>query len=66
MLMVCSERRSDMTNEATNLPRRQYDDSGEYSFAAPSRRTGSSFTASYKTIDLAGIRVGTQQFVTLV
>ncbi len=57
-----------LANEATNLSRSTVtNDSGEYSFAAlepGSYRLNASRT-DYKTIDLAGIRVGTQQFVTL-
>ncbi|PYS04832.1 MAG: hypothetical protein DMG12_09195, partial [Acidobacteria bacterium] len=57
-----------LVNEATSLSRSTVtNDSGEYSFAAlepGSYRLNASRTG-YKTIDLAGIRVGTQQFVTL-
>src|SRR2546425_327343 len=57
-----------LTNEATSLSRTTVtNDSGEYSFAAlePGSYRLHASLAGYKTIDLAGIRVGTQQFVTL-
>src|SRR3989449_2369667 len=57
-----------LTNEATNLSRTTItNDSGEYSFAAldpGSYRLNASLTG-FKPIALTGIRVGTQQFVTL-
>jgi len=57
-----------LTNEATNISRTTLsNDSGEYSFAAleaGSYRLKASLP-SFKPIDLSGIRVGTQQFVTL-
>src|SRR5207237_10728544 len=57
-----------LTNEATNLLRSTMtNDSGEYSFAAlePCSYGLKASRPGYKTIDLSGIRVGTQQFVTL-
>jgi hypothetical protein len=57
-----------LTNEATSLSRMTVtNDSGEYSFAAlePGSYRLNASLAGFKTIDLAGIRVGTQQFVTL-
>src|SRR5215468_12427523 len=57
-----------LTNEATSLSRTTVtNDSGEYSFAAlePGSYGLKASLAGFKTIDLAGIRVGTQQFVTL-
>src|SRR6266446_7611526 len=57
-----------LTNEATSLSRTTVtNDSGEYSFAAldpGSYRLNASLTG-FRVIDLTGIRVGTQQFVTL-
>jgi trimeric autotransporter adhesin len=57
-----------LTNEATSLSRTTVtNDSGEYSFASldpGSYRLKASLTG-FKAVDLAGIRVGTQQFVTL-
>src|SRR5262245_10857002 len=57
-----------LTNEATSLPRMTVtNDSGEYSFASldpGSYRLKASLTG-FKAIELSGIRVGTQQFVTL-
>src|SRR5437773_12140995 len=57
-----------LTNEATSLSRTTVtNDSGEYSFAAldpGSYRLKASLTG-FRVIDLTGIRVGTQQFVTL-
>src|SRR3989442_896288 len=57
-----------LTNEATNLSRTTItNDSGEYRFAAldpGSYRLNASLTG-FKPIALTGIRVGTQQFVTL-
>jgi hypothetical protein len=57
-----------LTNEATNLSRSTMtNESGEYSFAAlePGSYKLNASRAGYKAIDLPGIRVGTQQFVTL-
>src|SRR5205809_6950965 len=57
-----------LKNEATSLSRTTVtNDSGEYSFAAldpGSYRLNASLTG-FRVIDLTGIRVGTQQFVTL-
>src|SRR6266699_1168390 len=57
-----------LTNESTSLSRTTVtNDSGEYSFAAldpGSYRLNASLTG-FRVIDLTGIRVGTQQFVTL-
>src|SRR2546426_4451550 len=57
-----------LTNEATNLSRTTItNDSGEYSFPAldpGSYRLNASLTG-FKPTALTGIRVGTQQFVTL-
>src|SRR5262249_331126 len=57
-----------LTNEATSLSRKTVtNESGEYSFTAldaGSYRLNASLTG-FKAIDLTGIRVGTQQFVTL-
>ena len=57
-----------LTNEATNLSRMTVtNDSGEYSFAAlePGSYRLHASLSGFKAIDLTGIRVGTQQFVTL-
>src|SRR5215470_1146556 len=57
-----------LTNEATSLSRMTVtNDSGEYSFAAlePGSYRLNASLAGFRAIDLAGIRVGTQQFVTL-
>src|SRR5215813_7250102 len=57
-----------LTNEATSRSRTTVtNDSGEYSFAAlePGSYGLKASLAGFKTIDLAGIRIGTQQFVTL-
>src|SRR5262245_10319586 len=57
-----------LTNEATSLSRTTVtNESGEYSFAAlePGSYGLKASLASFKTVDLAGIRIGTQQFVTL-
>src|SRR5438067_75249 len=57
-----------LTNDATNISRTTVtNDSGEYSFAAvePGSYALKASRAGYKAIDLSGIRVGTQQFVTL-
>src|SRR5438876_1610844 len=57
-----------LTNEATTLSRMTVtNDSGEYSFAAlePGSYKLNATLAGFKPIDLTGIRVGTQQFVTL-
>src|SRR5215475_14728545 len=56
-----------LTNEATSLSRTTVtNESGEYSFAAlePGSYRLHAALAGFKTIDLPGIRVGTQQFVT--
>ena len=57
-----------LTNEATNLSRMTLsNESGEYSFAAlePGSYRLHASPAGFKAVDLTGIRVGTQQFVTL-
>src|SRR5262249_49655778 len=57
-----------LTNEATSRSRTTVtNDSGEYSFAAlePGSYALKASLPGFKTIDLAGIRIGTQQFVTL-
>src|SRR5215468_12067041 len=57
-----------LANEATSLSRTTIsNESGEYSFAAlePGSYRLHASLAGFKTIDLPGIRVGTQQFVTL-
>jgi hypothetical protein len=57
-----------LTNEATSLSRTTVsNDSGEYSFAAlePGSYQLKASLTGFKPIDLTGIRVGTQQFVTL-
>jgi hypothetical protein len=57
-----------LTNEATSLSRSTVtNDSGEYSFAAlePGSYRLKASLAGFKPVDLTGIRVGTQQFVTL-
>ena len=57
-----------LTNEATNLSRSIVgNESGEYDFAAlePGSYKLTAAKEGFKTTELAGIRVGTQQFVTL-
>ena len=57
-----------LTNEATSLSRTTVtNDSGEYSFAAldPGSYRLHASLAGFKAIDQTGIRIGTQQFVTL-
>jgi len=57
-----------LTNEATSLSRSTVtNDSGEYSFAAlePGSYRLKASLAGFRPVDLTGIRVGTQQFVTL-
>src|SRR5262249_15883758 len=57
-----------LTNEATSRSRTTVtNDSGEYSFAAlePGSYGLKASLAGFTPIDLAGIRIGTQQFVTL-
>jgi hypothetical protein len=57
-----------LTNEATNLTRSTIsNEAGEYSFAAlePGSYKLHATLVGFKTVDLAGIRIGTQQFVTL-
>src|SRR5262245_25804031 len=57
-----------LTNEATSLPRTTMtNESGEYSFAAldPGSYRLHAALAGFKPQDLTGIRIGTQQFVTL-
>src|SRR5437016_8134181 len=57
-----------LTNEATSLSRMTVtNESGEYSFAAlePGSYRLNASLAGFKPVVLTGIRVGTQQFVTL-
>src|SRR5262245_19972105 len=57
-----------LANEATNLSRMTVtNESGEYSFAAlePGSYRLNASLAGFKPVALTGIRVGTQQFVTL-
>src|SRR5213594_2937122 len=57
-----------LTNEATSLSRMTVtNDSGEYSFAAlqPGSYRLHASLAGFKAHDQTGIRIGTQQFVTL-
>src|SRR4029453_7638750 len=57
-----------LTNEATNVSRETVsNDVGQYNFpaVAPGNYAIKIQVANYKTFDRAGLRIGTQQFLTL-